>query len=77
MSDYSIEPTKREVIERKLLTALQQKDVCAALFCEQDLTDIILGLRTAIVSCEEEKDATRMRELADAMALLRKTVYNR
>lgn len=75
MSDYKIEPTKRQVIENKLLTALQADGVCAALLCEEDIGFLILGLRTAIVWCEDKGDADKMRELAEALCLLRRSVY--
>ncbi len=41
----SVERTSRQVIERKLLTALEDGNTVAALFSKQDLEDIIAALR--------------------------------
>lgn len=40
----SVELTSRQVIERKLLTALEDDNVVAALLSRQDLEDLLLAL---------------------------------
>lgn len=46
----SVERTSRSVIERKLLTALEDKNTVAALFSKQDLEDMVFALELSSVS---------------------------
>ena len=75
-----MERTHRNVIERKLLTALEDDNTVAALLSRQDLEDMIaalygyeLGERTGnVLSWEAQK---RRKELADSMSQLLREAF--
>ena len=59
----------RQVIESKLLTALEDDDTVAVLFTEEDLKVMILSL-TAYAEDASQNDAQRCRSLSLGMAQL-------
>jgi len=69
----SVELTKREVIERKLLTALEDDNTVAILASKQDLDVMVAALDYAMLS---DKNQTRKaRELAAGMKQLRREAF--
>ncbi len=60
----SVIPTSREVIENKLLTALEDDNTVAVLFSKQDLEDVLFALESYKWNPER---IARCRELAGGM----------
>ncbi len=73
MSDeIKIEPTSRQVIENKLLTALQEDGVVAVLLNEYDLDTLIISLK---LSERDRMSMGRQRELREGFEKLKESAF--
>ncbi len=68
----SVSSTSREVIENKLLAALEDDNTVAILASKQDLVDMIFALEG--YTCDPTRRA-RLRDLADGMRQLYKGAF--
>lgn len=68
----TVKQASLQVIERKLLTALQDEDKVAILATRQNLEDMIFALETADLILDR---AQRCNELADGMRQLLKEAF--
>jgi len=72
----SVERTTRSVIERKLLTALEDDNTVAALLSKQDLEDMIFALcRSAALNDWDKKRVQRCHDLRDCMQQLMREAF--
>lgn len=58
MAKYDVEKAKRHVIENKLLTALEDDDVCAALFTTDDLRHVSQSVEFYLQHCKSKANAS-------------------
>ena len=71
----SVELTSRQVIERKLLTALEDDNTVAALLSKRDLEDMIAALYGFEDMGHSALRKARCKELADSMSQLLREAF--
>ena len=79
ISPCSVKRTNRSVIERKLLTALEDGNTVAMLFSKQDLQDVIAALADyELTPClpRWKEHRSRCKNLADGMRQLLREAFS-
>ena len=78
MSEHELHRVPREVIQGKLLDALESDDCVAAIFSEQDLDDLLFAIDMAEINRPDDARLVvydRLQSLTDGLQRLRNEAF--